>query len=176
MGSGQTGTTTCLSLCGTRLVRRMPRSCYMFVVSHGSGPRHTSNVHRVCIAVPWAIDVAHGKPNGTDRLTWRVRLSTYVFCVPWAKFVCSRERGALAVCVVCAVRPVSRLTAQSDRRGVFSSCREPGKLARGIQAWSRVLLVCREPPRKLTAKRHLYHEPDVWFTAAKSLTAALGFR
>lgn len=70
------------------------------------------------------------------------------------------------MCVVCAVSPVSRLTAQSDPRHVFSSCREPSQPAHGIPAWSRVLRVYREPPRKLTAKRPLCGEPDVWLTAA----------
>jgi hypothetical protein len=128
---------------------------------------------RVCCVCREASQPAHGtertRPEticpGTSKLAcWRVQQST-------ASKVGRRGAGIATTNI-----EASLLAGDiSYRRGVFSSCREPGKLARGIQAWSRVLLVCREPPRKLTAKRHLCREPDVWFTAAERLTAALRF-
>jgi hypothetical protein len=140
-----------------------------------TGSRHTRNVNRVSQAMPWAADLAHDKTNGPGRRTWRAMVLTCVLFVSWAMAICSRERAALAMCVVCVVSPISRLTAQSGPRRVFSSCCEPSQPAHGIEAWHRVLRVCREPPRKLTANRHLCREPDVCLTATKRLTAALRF-
>jgi hypothetical protein len=59
----------------------------------------------------WAADLAHSKTNGPGRRTWRARPSTCVVFVPWARSVCSQQRAAYVVCVVCAVSLVNLLTA-----------------------------------------------------------------